>query len=722
MRTQNRQRAAIGRTLNGALRLAVAATAATGLALLAGCGGGGNGIPSEVLNVKPSFIGTVTKTAYDGNSDDLLTAGLGKTGLGAAAGPGYVSPTAPTAAELRKNAIFNNYRAILDISAKGGYGTLYGPNVDVNGNDTLGEGKVAGTEYLAYADDGTVRKNVTMMVQVPSAFNTAKPCIVTAASSGSRGVYGAIGSAGEWGLKHGCAVAYTDKGTGMGMHDLATSTVNLQDGTRSDATAAGTKSNFTAAITAAELSSFNAAYPFRVAFKHTYSQQNPEKDWGNDTLNAIRFAFWALNEQLAPKNAAGSATVKFVADNTFVIASSVTNGGGAAIAAAEADTEGLIDGVAVAEPTLEQAANASLVIKQGGRTMAGGGKALLDYYTYANLYEPCAALSTRAQGSPGLAAIMPSAAIATNRCAGLKAKGLVTATSTAAQAEEAMDALLGFGYLPESNVLHWSHYPYGISPIVVTFANAYGKFAVTDRLCGYSFAATDGAGKPAALTAAQLAQAFGAASGVPPTGGVNIVNDNGVGGPILTGISVTASTGVQDLNIDGAVCHRNLVTGADANATRMQAGIKEVLRSGNLRGKPAVIVAGRADTQIPVPFNARPYYGQNKIVEGAASKLTYIEVLNAQHFDAFIDSALFPGYDSLYVPLHYYFIQAMDRVWSNLTQNTALPPSQVVRTTPRGGTPGAAPAITTANVPPISSAPLPSNQIGFANNTVTIPD
>ena len=34
-----------------------------------------------------------------------------------------------------------------------------------------------------------------------------------ATSSGSRGVYGAI-STGEWGLKKGCAVAYTDKGAG----------------------------------------------------------------------------------------------------------------------------------------------------------------------------------------------------------------------------------------------------------------------------------------------------------------------------------------------------------------------------------------------------------------------------------------------------------------------------------------------------------------------------
>ena len=707
----------------GALRLAGLAGAVGAAGLLSGClGGNGDGSPADVINVKPAFVGTVTKATYDGANDDLLTAGLGKTGLGAAAAPAPVNPTAPTAAELRRNAIFNNYRAILDISPKGGYGTLYGPNVDAAGNDTLGEGKVAGSEYLAYADDGTGKKNVTMMVQVPVSFSQSRPCIVTAASSGSRGVYGAIGSAGEWGLKHGCAVAYTDKGTGMGTHDLVSNTVNQQDGTRADAAAAGTKSNFTAALSTSELAALNTAYPNRLAFKHAHSQQNPEKDWGTDTLNAVRFAFYVLNEQLAPKAADGRATVQFKADNTIVIASSVSNGGASAIAAAEQDTEGLIDGVAVGEPVLEQAPNPSLVVKQGGRSLAGGGRALLDYYTLANLFEPCATLSTRAVGSPGLAVVLPSPTISANRCNALKANGLLTSSTTAAQAEESMDKLLDAGYQPESNVLHASHYALGIPPVVVTFASGYGKFGVADRLCGYSFAATDATGKPATITAAQLAQVFANGNGVPPTATVNLVNDNAAGGPLLTAISVSASTGQQDFNIDGAICHRNLIAGTDANAVRVQNGIKETLRNANLRGKPAIIVAGRADTQVPVPFNARPYYGQNKIVEGAASKLSYIEVLNAQHFDAFIDNAALPGYDSLYVPLHYYYIQAMDRMWANLTQNTVLPPSQVVRTTPRGGTPGAAPAITKANVPPIATAPLASDAITYSNNTVTIPD
>lgn len=177
---------------------------------IAGC----NGTTSVELNLKPAFVGAVVQTSYDGNPDDLLTAGMGKTGLQGATAPTVADAGNPTAAELRRLAIYNNYRALLDMTTAGGYGVLYGPNVDAGGNVTASEGKIAGTEYIAYADNGSGNLNVTMVVQVPATFNKSDPCIVAAPSSGSRGVYGAIGTAGDWGLKKGCAVAYTDKGSG----------------------------------------------------------------------------------------------------------------------------------------------------------------------------------------------------------------------------------------------------------------------------------------------------------------------------------------------------------------------------------------------------------------------------------------------------------------------------------------------------------------------------
>ena len=45
-------------------------------ALLAGCTEDGNEPPPDT---KPANVGAITKISYDGVSDDLLTAGLGRT-------------------------------------------------------------------------------------------------------------------------------------------------------------------------------------------------------------------------------------------------------------------------------------------------------------------------------------------------------------------------------------------------------------------------------------------------------------------------------------------------------------------------------------------------------------------------------------------------------------------------------------------------------------------
>jgi hydroxybutyrate-dimer hydrolase len=226
-------------------------------------------------------------------------------------------------------------------------------------------------------------------------------------------------------------------------------------------------------------------------------------------------------------------------------------------------------------------------------------------------------------------------------------------------------------------------------------------------------------------------QLFAAGNGIVPTGGLTIINNNAVGGPFLDGSSISASSNALDYNIDGALCLRNLFTAtpgapANANATAQRqavlSGINEVKRTANLRGKPAIIVHGRADALVPVNHSSRPYTALNRSVEGAASRLSYIEVTNAQHFDSFIGNALLAGYDTRYVPLHVYFNRAMDAMWANLRSGTALPPSQVVRTTPRGGTAGAAPAIAAANVPGWAASPAATEQITFANNTLNVPN
>jgi hydroxybutyrate-dimer hydrolase len=104
------------------------------------------------------------------------------------------------------------------------------------------------------------------------------------------------------------------------------------------------------------------------------------------------------------------------------------------------------------------------------------------------------------------------------------------------------------------------------------------------------------------------------------------------------------------------------------------------------------------------------------VAEGSRSSLRYYEVTNAHHLDSFNQ---FAGYNAMYIPLHRYFIQAMDLMYTHLKQGAPLPPSQVVHTAPRGA---GAPPITAANVPPIAASPGSSALITFTAGQVRIPD
>ena len=64
----------------------------------------------------------------------------------------------------------------------------------------------------------------------------------------------------------------------------------------------------------------------------------------------------------------------------------------------------------------------------------------------------------------------------------------------------------------------------------------------------------------------------------------------------------------------------------------------------------------------------------------------------------------------------------MDMMYANLKSGAALPPSQVVRTVPRGLNGTVANPITLANVPPISLTPSAADQITFNADVVTIPN
>jgi hydroxybutyrate-dimer hydrolase len=679
---------------------------------LAACHGDNDNNGSQT-NSLPSFIsGSVRTQTYDGSSDDLLTAGLGKTGLASATPPGIANAAAPSAAELRRLAIYSNYRALVDMSANGGYGRFWGPNVDLNGNDTLGEGKVAGKEYLAFADDGSGKLNVSLLVQIPTSFNPDQPCIVTATSSGSRGVYGAISAAGEWGLKRGCAVAYTDKGSGNGAHELSTNTVTLIDGTLLNATAAGKTSVFTANLGATDLATFNTQFPNRYAFKHAHSQQNPEKNWGTNTLQAIQFAYWALNDTYGPVDGSTHKT-RYNRGDVTTIAASVSNGGGASLAAAEQDTLGWITAVVVGEPQINLRVPSQVSVSQGGVPVASFGRPLADYMTLANLLQPCAALAPAATGAPYLSAlpVATTAAIRAARCASLAAGGTIAGVDVLSQATDALAKLHQAGYQTDSDFLQapmWDSQ--AVPAVAVTYANAYTQSSVADNLCNFSFGTTNAVTGAAGVTqlVSPMLTVFGNGNGVPPTNGINLVYNAGTSG------AADHRFATADASFAGAACLRG-VWNSDA---RMAASVEAIRVNANLHGKPAIIVQGRSDTLVPINHASRPYAAMNKFAEGNSSNLSFYEVTNGQHFDAFLGVA---GFDTRFVPLHYYNLQALNLMWAHLKNGAPLPPSQVVHTVPRGGTAGAALALTVANLPAISASPG-SNAITFGGGGVNVPN
>ena len=683
----------------------------------------------------PVVPGSVKVTAYDGVSDDLLSAGLNQAGLIGAAPP-FADPLNPTPAELRRRAIYNNYRGIVDTVPGGGMGLLWGPQspgAPVIPGAT--PGLIPGVEYKAYlrvpGAHGHVN-NVPAAVQIPVHFNPAKPCIVAAVPSGSRSVYGGIAIA-EWALFKGCAVALPGKGTDTGFHllgpEAADWAVDDLDGVYGSA-AIGEGAQFALKPSDA-LDAYVAANPYRVATKHAHSQANPEGLWGRFTLDGIEFAFWALNDHFERKGETPRRPL-FDRKNTLVIAAGASNGGGMALRALEEDGKGLIDGLVVTEPNIGPE-DGRFVIRFGADApFDPAGRTLYDSMTLMSVYAACAALAPGANGTP----FLPLSPFDANRCTSLKEKGLVSGATTAEQAASALAAIRAHGYAAaqdwgiasHDNALNlWR----SLQP---TYANAYGRFAIEDNLCGVSFAATNAAGRPAPMTQANARKLFADSSGVPTTGGVNLIADRGaagpgvMAGPVLEGIAFSASTGRQDLNIDSALCFRALQTGEGltsgedwVNFIRVKVGTQQIQTSGKLRGKPAIVIHGRRDALVFPNLHSRAYYGLNQEREGRNSRLSYIEVTTGQHFDAFISSFFLSATGAQFAPLHYYFVVAMDSMYAHLSAGAALPPSQVVRPTPRGFAPYT-PATVPVLLPPPSNSPAAGDRILFGGSVLTIPE
>jgi len=657
-------------------------------------------------------------TVHEGASDDLLSAGLNLTGLMNPTAPAVSDP--PTAAELRRRAIHGNYRGIVDPVAAGGMGVLWGPGSPGTPSfPGVPFGLIPGVEYKAYLrlpEHHLHVNNIPAAVQIPRHFNPKRPCIVAAMPSGSRSVYGGIAIA-EWALFKGCAVALPGKGTDTGFHLLTPDLADDLDGVYGPADALRDDAQFALRGTRS-LDAYVAANPHRVATKHAHSQINPERLWGEFGLQGIEFAFWALNDHFRGKH--------FSRKNTIVIAAGASNGGGMALRALEDDHDGLIDAVVVTEPNIGPK-DGRFVIRFGSDApFDPAGRSLYDSITTMSLFGACAA---HAPGASGTLLFGPQTPLGVNRCTSLREKGLISGDTLPDQAESARAKLREHGYAAAQDWGIASHDTLGLwRSLQATYANAYGRFAIQDNVCGVSFAAIDLAGRPAPLAGDAAARLFADSSGVPPTGGINLIADQAANAPILESLAISPTTNRQDLNIDSALCYRALQTGEGLasvedffNHLRVRFGTREVATNGKLRGKPAIVIHGRRDALVFPNLHSRAYYALNQQEEGRKSRLTYIEVSTGQHFDAFISSLFLGPTGAQFAPLHYYFVLAMDNIYAHLTSGAPLPPPQVVRPTPRGAAP-----YTPANVPlllpPPSLTPAAGDRIRFSGGVLTIPE
>ncbi|MBB6522479.1 3-hydroxybutyrate oligomer hydrolase family protein [Pseudoteredinibacter isoporae] len=585
-------------------------------------------LEAKLLNFKHSDI---QHSYLDGQKDDLLSAGLGLGGLQAQALPEAENPQKLTEMDLRRAAIHTNYRGIVSTHNDAGYGRLYGPDKN--------QKPIPGHEYRSsvHYPDGALAANI--VVQVPDSFQRGKPCIIAAPSSGSRGVWGAIGTAGDWGLRHGCVVAYTDKGTGTGFQFLNN----------------GEHYSSSGLLQSGDISAEFKPTDLRIATKHAHSAKHVEKNWGRYTLQAVQMAFYLLNQHHR-----NSKQNYFTRDNTTVIASSISNGGNSVIQAAELDNQNWIDAVVASEPTLNLPSDFKYNVEHPSDPYSGSGRDILYLGIQHALYQPCAMLASKTD-SPSIfaAAIGPATAALQQRCKNLKNAGLLNGSDEQlAREAEAKLSALGF-QTPMYSLQAFAVANHLWPSIAVNYANAYGRKKAQDSLCDFSFVYQEqGQSKVMPATARQAL--YGQSSGIPNTAGISLAYK---GQPLnIFDTSDSSFTGFQ--------C---LAKFYDTKA--VQESIAALSLNGDLHGKPTLIIHGNLDSLVGPNHNSRGYMALRASRFPDRDNVRYIEINKGQHFDALLS---WPEFRQQLVPMHHYYEQAMEAMWQHLHQAKPLPANQVV--------------------------------------------
>ncbi len=656
-----------------------------------------------VSQVRAEILGQPLRLVLDGRDDDLLTAGLGLAGLRGDP-PGFADPLAPTRRELRRRAVHAAYRGLVDVSDPGGFGRLYGP---------IGDRRVAGVEYLVAVRTPDGAGCTTVLLQIPAEFDPAAPRLVAVASSGSRGVYGALPTAAEWALQRGYAVVHTDKGTGIGVWDLDRARGYRIDGTLSadpDDPAIGYAPRLDA-----ELSVYTAREPHTLLFKHAQSGLNPEADWGSYLLQAIDAAFQLLNLEYAARERRALSPAQSV-----VLAVGISNGGATVLRALERDRAGWISGALAVEPSaMVSGRTLGLQIHYGASRLADAGIALYDYTSLHYLYQGAAVLADLDATAPLHGATQAARPWLERWCRALQDAGLLVGGPIAAAAVDARERLLAAGILADALPMGHFNLVASLWPaLTASYAWAYARRLPWQAYAGIRFAATDAAGLPRALGDAEAARLWADGTGIAPTAGVSLVarDDSGVARAMNGGSVELALAFAPDRLLDTASVPRSgLPADRDEMLAAVRRGQEEVVMNARPGHRPVILLHGRCDGLIPVNHSSRAYYAVNQRERGARDELRYYELAHGQHFDGYLG---LPGFAERYVPMQAWTTRCLALLEARVQRGEALPPSQVIRSRPRGA---GAPPLAAEHLGTLERAPG-TDLIQGTDSALTVPD
>lgn len=504
--------------------------------------------------------------------DDLLSAGLGLAGLQA-------PPTVPVGpldwSARRRRAVRANWQGIAFLAEP-----------DAALCEALAQ-PVSGRELHAQlAPAGAPPHRV--MLQIPEHFDPLNPRLLVTASSGSRGIFGALPVAGPWGLPRGWAIVYTDKGCGCDWYDV-------EHGVAPDLLGAMTEDP--------ALQMFRpdagGAPAHAVLIPHAHSAGHPEAHWGRYVRQAARFGWAVLDRLFAPQRPS-------LSPRRRCIALGLSNGGAAVLRALERPA-GFDGAVALAPNVLP----------------GSGGRAFLDYAAEAALWLPLALQRPESGADRPSAPAVGSQAI--DAQAEASARALRALGHRAADPRGALRHLRRRGWplhtLRSTRLTTLFDFWYAAGH---TYAPALARAGPAAHPLGSHFAVRDAQGleRPSRADERDLWWSDGA--GIVPGAGVGIVEPK---------------SREQQL-----VRLWRLLHGARRDP-RMVRGIEATRCAPPTPGVPLVLIHGASDGLIPAAFSSLPYA---RLARAAGREVRLECPPDAPHFDAFL---AVPGHRDGLAPL-----------------------------------------------------------------------